>query len=691
MLRKSKLSLVVMTAFLLASCTTEEAEEEPLPPLGADGLAFSVENMDTTVDPADDFTRYAVGGWLDRVERPADESTHWFATILTDHIEEQISTVVAEASANASDAEAGTPMQQVGTLYNAYMDVDGVNAAGIEPLQPELDRLAAVEDNEDLAAYLAHFSMITGEFPMIMVEVFGDLRDSSRQAAYFQSGSLGLLYGPAYEEPVDSPVNQLYSTYITGLLTRGGYTEEEAAEIASTSLAIERVLHEGKMDPVMAVDYRNWNNPRTPEQLQAAMPDFPLDTYFDGLGLPDQDTLIASDPDMAGAFQRVLQQFSTDQIKDYLAFRLIAHFAPLLSDEFSEPSRNLNAAFTGTEPNVPPREEAAIGFLQNALAQPLGRLYVENYYDEETRDRGIDMVQQIQAAFRARVENNEWLADQTRSEAMRKIDNFYYAFAIPDRWIDYSGVEITGNLMQDVIRLSEFNMSRQMSQAGEASDPWPFSSPGHTSPMNVNAAYGATLNGFEVTAGIAQPPMFDASMDAAVNFCRLGAVIGHEMTHGFDSGGRSFDASGSMRDWWAPADMERFDLEAAKLVTQANTYEAGPDQFLNGALSVKENMADVGGIAIAYDALLNYLEDHPDENVEIDGFTPTQRCFIAFGQMWGQLTSPEAIPLLLQDNHAPGNYRTYAPLQHLDAFYEAFGIEEGDPMWLPPEQRVDMW
>jgi len=676
---------------LVASCGSLETEANTLPQLGADGLAFSVENMDKSVAPGDDFLRYAVGGWLKRVERPEDQSTLWFATILSDRIEQQVATIITDASAGASNAKAGSPMQQVGTLYNAYMDLDAINAAGIAPLQPELDRLAAVEDKRDLAEYLAHYTMITGQFPMIMIEVFSDLRDSGRQAAYFQSGELGLSFGPLYEQPAGSPQKQLYATYITDLLVLGGYDKNNAAKVATSSIAIESVLHEGALSPVLKVDFRNWNNPRTPEQLQAQLPGFPLDVYLSGLGLPPQETLIASDPDMATAFQRVLEQFTIDQIKDYLAFRLLAQFAPILPADFSQPGAKLQAAFTGAKLSIPPRNEAAVAYVQAALAQPLGRLYVEKFYAEDARDRGMDMIRRLQSAFRKRVENNSWLTDVTRKEALRKIDSFYYEFAIPNRWIDYSSVKVTGDLVRDVMNIAHFNVQREMATAGKATDHWPFSSPGHTSPMNVNAAYDASLIGFEVTAGIAQPPLFDRNMDAAVNFCRLGAIIGHEMTHGFDSGGRLFDAKGTMRDWWTPADTARFEVEAAKLVKQANGYEAGPEQFLNGAISVKENMADVGGIAIAYDALMEYLAEHPKENVEIDGFTPAQRCFIAYGQLWGQLTSAEVIPLLLQDNHAPGNYRAYAPLQHLDAFYQAFGIKQGDPMWLPPDQRVDMW
>ena len=215
--------------------------------------------------------------------------------------------------------------------------------------------------------------------------------------------------------------------------------------------------------------------------------------------------------------------------------------------------------------------------------------------------------------------------------------------------------------------------------------------PSHTAPTNVNAAYNPSANGFEVTAAIAQPPAFQGDMDAPVYFCRLGAVIGHEMTHGFDSGGRLFDHTGSLRNWFTDDDTEYFEAQAAKLVEQGDKYEPLPGQFMKGGLTVKENLADIGGISLAHDALQTYLAEHPEEDVEVDGLSPTQRCFIAWAQLWAEQANEPTVKLQLEDNHAPGPYRTYAPLQHLDVFYDAFDIEAGDPMWLDPEKRVDIW
>lgn len=693
MINQSKLATGALAGLLLSACGAVEAEPtaEALPPLGPDGLAFSIDNMDTSVDPADDFTRYAIGGWLDRVERPADKSSLTFLGIIGDRIDEQVAAVVTLASANAADAEPGTPMQQVGTLYNAYMDVEAIEAAGLETLQPEIDRLAAVESEEDFAEYLAHYTMITGQWPIIEMEVFGGLDDVSVNQPFFQPGALGLEVNAIHEAPAGSPLKQMYGDYIAGLLTRAGYEEDAAAEIATTSMAIESALYQGHMDPVLKVDYRNWNNPRTREELQAALPTFPLDTYWEGLGLEVPDTLVVTEPDYPAAVAGVFRDYSIDQLKDYLAYRLIQRFAGALPTTFAEPGYALNSAFMGTEAPVPPREETAIQAVKTMLAQPMGRVYVENYFDEEAQARGIDMIERIQAAFRSRLEDNDWLSDETRAQALTKVDNFYYAMGIPDRWVDYSSVEIGDDMVQNIMNLSRFEVQRSMATSQQPVEIWAFSDAAHTAPTVVNAAYNAGDNGFQVTAGISQPPTFDPSMDAAVNFCRLGAVIGHEMTHGFDSGGRSFDADGNMRNWWTDPDAARFDSEAAKLVDQAGRYEALPGTFVNGGLTVKENMADVGGITFAYRALMDYLEEHPEENVEIDGFTPTQRCFIAWAQLWAEKSTEQAIGLQLQDNHPPGMYRTYAPLQHLSAFYDAFGIEEGDPMWLPPEERVQAW
>lgn len=674
----------------VAACNAATVDEPSAVPANPDELAFSLDNMDTSVDPADDFYHYAAGGWLDRVERPESMSQLAFMQIVMKRMDAQLKDLVEEAAAQADDAELGAPEQQVGALYKAYMDIDSVNAAGMAPLQPELDRLDAVSSKEELAAYLAHFSKVTNKWPLLKVEVAEGIDDATVNTVLLDPSETTLQFAAIYDMEEGAPPRGLFEDYIAGILQVAGVSDEEARSIAGDTLAIETTLHNGESDPVLMVDFRNWNNPRTIDQLREQMSGFDFDKYLDGLGLEASGKIVVTNKDFPSAVAQVWNDYSLDQLKGFLKFRMIQSFAGVLSTEFQKPNATFNKAL-GFASVQPERSESAMQFLKLTLPQPLGKIYVDNFFEKETKNKGEDMIRRVQAEFRKRVESNEWLDESTRDEALRKVDAFYYKVGIPDRWIDYSGVEIGDNLVQSLINANTFWVERNMAQQGKPTERWAFSNATHTAPMVVNAAYNPSANGFEVTAAIAQPPAFQVDMDAPVYFCRLGAVIGHEMTHGFDSGGRAFDHKGSMRNWFTDDDTEYFENQASRLVAQGDTYEPLPGEFMKGGLTVKENLADIGGVSLAYDALMTYLEENPEENVKIDGFTPTQRCFIAWAQLWAEKSSEQMIRLQLEDNHAPGPYRTYAPLQHLDAFYDAFEIEEGDPMWLPPEKRVRVW
>jgi len=668
------------------SALADDGETGPNP----DTLAFSIENMDRSVDPADDFLRYTSGGWFDRVERPADQPVFGFMQFIGNQINWQMASVLADAAATSSSAERGSPAQQVGALYNSYVDVERIDASGLAPIAGELARLEAVESKEDLAAYLGGFSARTGHWPLVNVDIFPDLSDVSRNAVYFEMGDRALAIGAIYESPEDSPLRTIYRDYVTSMLEVADVPSERAREIAATSLAIDTMLHAGELDPVKKVDKRNVNNPRTMTELRAESAGFAVDAYLQALGLQEPDRVILIDPDAASTLGKLMAAFTVDELKAYLELRLIQAFATVLTTKFEEPKKQVNIALFGAYAEKP-RQETVVEFMEKSLGQPLGRLYVENFFSKPKENAGLDMIRRIQAAFRKRIEANDWMAEETRSGALEKVDALYYRVGYPDRWIDYGKVEIGDDPVQNLINLHEFEIARMAAKQNAPVEFWAFSVPLHTTPTVVNAAYDPLINGFEVTAAIAQPPAFSVDRDAPLYFCRLGAIIGHEMTHGFDTGGRNFDAKGNLRNWWTASDEARFEAETQKLVEQGNRFEALPGTFMNGGLTVTENLADIGGITLAHDALMNYLEEHPEENVEIDGLSPSQRCFIAYAQLWAEQRSDESMRVQLEDNHAPGIYRVVAPLQHLDAFYEAFDIQEGDPMWLAQQKRIDIW
>lgn len=681
--------LPVLSGALLASGAANASDSPEAGSIGPDQFAFSIENMDQSVDPAEDFLRYAAGGWMDRVERPEDQATLSYLEVMTEAVDERLAALIANAGTNLPEAEPGSPAQQVGQLYNALLDVETIDEAGMEPLQGELDRLYALQNKGELAGYLGHFTRITRSWPLFNLEVFEDLADASRNTVYISSGDRVLPINAIFESEEGSPLRQIYTDYVADMLMVADYEEARARDIAQTSLAIDEILHGGEMDPVLQVDTRNLNNPRTAEQLQAELPNFDVGEFFEEAGLARPENVILMEPDYTSAVSEVLDRFTLQQLQDYLALRMIQSFSRVLSTEFEAPRLEVSRALFGAAPERT-REEQAVELIKGAMGQPLGRLYVDAHFSREEEETGLDMIRRIQAAFRSRIEGNEWLSDATRTAALEKVDALFYRIGYPDTWKDYSTVEITDDLVQSVINIRQFEMDFMARRQTNPDEYWAFSEP-NTLPTTINAAYNPSINGFEVAAAIAQSPAFPAEMDAPVYFCRLGGVIAHEITHGFDSSGRNFDSSGTMRNWWTAADTEYFDTQAARLVALGDRYEALPGHFMSGGLTVGENLADIGGISVAHDALMQYLAEHPEENVEIDGLTPSQRCFISWTQLWVEKRSERSMMNQLEDNHAPGNYRALAPLQQVPAFYEAFGVEEGDAMWVAPEDRIDIW
>ena len=659
--------------------------------IGPDQLNFSVQNMDRSVSPADDFYRYTSGDWLDRAVIPPSLPEVNVFSFMGDHVTAQMASVIANAAATAGTAKPGTPAQQVGDLYNSFMDLDSINAAGITALQPALDRLVAVDSLDELATYLGERERDTASFVLAAIVPNADRADASKMALWFVSGDLGISLGGIYEEAPGSARAVAYKTFVRDLLVLAGDSPDVASPTADLVFELEAKLHAGKATPVERVDPRNVYDPVRFEDLQAEIPELDLTRLTRGLGLEPEETVVKTEPRYLGVLSQVLQDYSLDEIKAYLRFRLIENYSGYLGTAFEAPVNGLTEALVGTS-GTKPREETAQALLQSNLGQPLSRLYLDAFFKEETRQTALDMMDRIKAAFLARMQTRTWLSEATRAAAIAKLDRLTYYAGYPDEWLDYSDIEIRpDDLIGNVTRLNQHSVDVEVAKMGQPVVEEHFADSA-TLPLSINAAYSPSMNGFDVPAGILQPGMFDISQPAPVYFCRLGAVLGHEMTHGFDSGGRLFDAEGNLRDWWTADDAAAFEAEAQKLVDQANAFEVLPGLMANGPLNVKENMADYGGITLAYDALMTYLEEHPEENVETDGMTPAQLCFVAFSQMWASKgTDQYTAYLVTNDVHATGAYRSFAALQHVDAFYEAFGIEEGDPMWLAPDRRVHAW
>jgi predicted metalloendopeptidase len=684
------LTPLVLLCLSVALCE-QAADQVPAPDNGPDQLSFSITNMDPSVDPAADFYRHAVGSWLDRVERPADRISIDTFDFMGRRLTAQMKNLMAETGEKSAPARTGSPLQQVGDFYNSYMDVAALDEKGAAPIEPELARIEAITSLDDLASYLGYYVSVAGEVALVGILPSTDQADTMKMALFVAKGSLIFETENLYDSPAGSPLDLALRANLKTVLETAGYEPVRAADVADMVADLERDLHGAMLTPVESMNPANSYQPKPFREIQAEIPALDLTKMLAAVGVEAPETLVQTQPRYLSALSRVLADRPLGDIKDYLKAKLINHFKPLLGTRFDESARAWNAIVFGID-TLPPREELVQSSLQDNLGHAVSRLYVERHFSDEIKAKATDMVERIHRTFQNRMQSRNWLDEDTRKAALGKLEKLSYKIGYPDTWIDSSSVEIRpDDLIGNIMRITAFDAARSYAKLGKPVVYEAFADPS-TLPIIINAGYDMQTNGFEVPAAILQPAAFEVEKDAATYFCRLGAVLGHEMTHGFDSRGRLYDASGNLKDWWKPADAAAFEKEAAKLIEQANAYEVLPGLKLNGALSVGENMADVGGINFAYEALKDYLAEHPEEDISIDGLTPEQRCFISWAQFWAMKVTDEAIRSVFMSNaHPPGFYRATAALKHVDAFYEVFDIKEGDREWLPPERRVKAW
>jgi len=688
-----RLAAVMAALFIgIAMPGNRLAHAAGIPAAGPDDLAFSIENMDRSVDPRKDFYHFAAGGWLKRVERPADRASYSFPVIQGKRINDQLKAIIAEAEADAPTAAKGSAEQLVGDYYKAYMDLDHRRKQGMKPLQGEFDKVDALSSKDQLTQFLVHSTKTNGIGMLVNFGPSPDLADSSRYTIFGAPGSTALKdERDVYRSDESAPRRIAYRKYVHDVLTTAGYEEAEAARVTDLVLGLETELDKAQLSPAEKRDFNRLNNRMTLTEAQALIPQIDVKAYITTLGLPEPEQVIVTEPAYFKAVSKMIEERPLKDFQDYAKYRLIDNFVDVLSPDFDEPQRARREAFTGVA-TLRPLDERGIAQVQGALGQPLSQLYVDAYYSEDTRKKTSELISYIMAAMEKRIPTRDWLSDETKAEALAKLKAFDNKVGYPDEWIDYSSVTIVpDDPVANVRAIIAFSLDREFAKVGGPVKNDDFSGES-TLPIAMNAAYGFFDNGFQITAAISQAPTFEPDADPAVRFCRFGAIIGHETTHGFDSVGRQFDAKGNLRNWWTPEDAKTFTAEAQKLIDQTESTELAPGHAGDGALWATENMADVGGIKLAYTALMDYLKDHPDENVEIDGYTQAQRCFIAWAQIWAENgTEKYFINIAESADHPPNVYRTVAPLQHFDAFYEAFGIKKGDPMWLPPEKRVNTW
>ncbi|MBD2450731.1 M13 family metallopeptidase [Nostoc sp. FACHB-152] len=683
--------LFVISSLAIAPIINFQSTTSTTPSKNTTAVGFSVKHIDKSVSPKVDFYKFAAGNWLKNAVIPDDNFRVDSFTHAEDQRNQKVLTIMEQAAAKSSTASPGSATQQVGDLYRSAMNTKILNKLGISPLKPDLDKIAALSSKEDLITLMASQSLmgIPSVFTLI---VEADVKQAKVSALYVKpiphiEKTLGKDF---YLSSDSTSQRKAYIAHITKILELAGETPSKAATQAKTILQIETVLAKAIFTPTEAADVNLTYNKKQIAQFKSETPNIDWDRYFSTIGLSGIKEIIVTQPKYMVAANQLLGETSLDDWKTYLRWRVLNSNASFLSEDFAQEHFNFfTKTILGTQQRQPRNQEVA-EVVRTNLEHPTAKLYVDKYFPPATKAKAEEMVKNIKAEFRLRLEQNTWMSAETRKQALDKLDKIKEYVGYPETWLNYSRVKIDPNdYLGNITRLNQWQSRRNFDKLGK-----PFVSETFTQDSNstsVNATYEPSLNIVQIPAAILQAPFFDASGDDAVNYCAIGAIIGHEFTHGFDSQGRLYDAEGNLKDWWTKEDAQKFEAKANQLVEQYNKYEALPGLFVNGKLSLGENIADLGGILTAHSALQRHLTAK-QRSSKIDGYTPGERCFIAWGQVWKSQWRPEILrKIVLNDAHPPGQFRAMGSLTNTSEFFSTFDIKPGDPMWRDEKDRVKIW
>jgi len=682
---------VCSTLLGLAATAAARAADAPpaTPPVAAPiaELRFTVTDMDRTADPRKDFVKFAAGAWLARETIPADQYRWTSFNALERSNLEKIKTVV-EAAAADTTAAPGTPKRMVGDFFASALDTAAIDAAGLQPLAADLARIAGAASVDELVK-------VAGELRRVGVGAFcnssvrGDARQSEINAFYLAQGGLGLPDRDYYLEASFAPKRDAYREHVRKMLVLAGDTEVAAAKSADAVLAIETALATASKKRVDLRDPVANYNKLTLTEIEGRAPGFPWRAWLGAAGYAEVPAAIVNHPPFLVALATELRTRPLADWQAYLRWHLVRSYAAYLPAAFENESFRFNETVLRGTPEMEPRWRRAARVVDGDIGEALGQLYVARYFPPEAKARMLTMVGYIKTAFRGRLEQLEWMTPETRKRALEKFDAFGVKIGYPDKWKTYQGLTIRRDGYAANVRAARtWDDAFERAKLGQPVDPTEW----NMTPPTVNAYFASTRNEIVFPAGILQPPFFDMAADDAVNFGAIATVIGHEITHGFDDQGRKFDGHGNIADWWQAADDTAFKARAQLIVDQYSGYEALPGKFVNGQLCLGENIADLGGVTVAFAALEQSLAGKPRPAL-VDGFTPEQRFFLSWSQLWGRtLYRPDALARqLATDPHSPGNFRAIGPLANFPDFYTAFGIQEGDPLWRPADKRAKIW
>ena len=623
--------------------------------------------MDTIVSPCDDFYHYANGRWLATAVIPAEYASGGVGVEVNERNLALLHTLAEQAGADRN-AKPNSAAGKVGSFYRSGMDEARIEADGITPLAPEFARIDAVRDVPGLMAEIGRLHRLD-VFAGFGLSVSPDLQDSTRDIVQLFQGGLGLPARGYYEGKDTQDVRDAYVAHVTKMFSLLGETADQSTADAKTVLALETTLALASKAPPDLRDPEANYHKMTPAGLNTRTPGVDWGPYFRAIRLPDPGSMNVGQPEFFAALGQALTTTPLTDWKTYLRWNLVHAEASRLSRPFVTETFHFYSTVLRGVPQMPPRWKRVLRATDGELSEALGQLYVAQAFPPSAKARALMLVQNLKSVLRADLATLPWMTAPTRRQALVKLDAMAIKIGYPDRWRDYSKLDVTSpSYVVNSMRADEFDFQRDLNKIGKPVDrrEW------HMSPPTVNAYYSPTTNDINFPAGILQPPFFDPQADDAVNYGAIGAVIGHEMTHGFDDKGRQFDAHGNLRDWWTAADAQAFTSRAQQIVAQYSAYEPIPGTHINGSLTQGENIADIGGLKIAYLALEKSLQGKP--RTKIDGFTPEQRFFIAYAQVWRAKQRPESLQVsLATDPHSPPQYRVIGALADMPEFRQAFG------------------
>ncbi len=678
-LTMTKRLLSLASACALGCLASLPAETDLIP------NGFDVANMDRSVRPGDDFFRFANGGWLDATAMPADKSRWGAFDTLAENNWRRIHNLLEEISSapQAPDSE----QAKIADFFRTAMDTPAIDAAGLTPLHPELDRIATIHDLNDLARYVADAHRGIGS-PLFGAYPYADQRNNNDVIMQFVQGGLSLPDRDYYFDAKHAEYLPQFVEHVAKMFVLAGESPDTAQTHAELILTLETKLA-GFSKTVAERRDPEANYHKLPRaEAPAEMPKFPLELYLATLGVPDSETeLDLRQIDFFRSLSSFLAETPLDDLKTYLRWHAIHDAAPYLASDFETENFHFFSTVLSGTPEQEPRWKRAAQRLDSALGFAVGKIYVSRYFPPAVRDRLEEMVASMRAVLTERIENLDWMSPETKIKALEKLHTFRVVIGYPPEWRDYTGLKIDhSSHYANVLRSAHFETARQMAQLPKPFDKGEW----RRSPQQVNAYYQPSAGQLVFLAGILQPPFFDPELDDAVNYGAICGVIGHEITHGFDDKGRLYDAHGNLNDWWSAVDTEKFKARAQKLVDQYNAYEVLPGVFVKGDQTLGENIADLGGASIALEALQRSLVNKG--MMLIDGFTPVQRFFIAWAQQWRTQYRDDALKRTVASGvHSPGTVRSIGPLVNMPEFYEAFDLKAGDPMWRAPEDRAKIW